>query len=85
MKYLCKDIVTFPFIIFQLGKADKGSISRQGGDMEDKDKKIQVEYFYSDKPMMSYSAMIRISEIEKGGEYITPSPKMNTRSIKWDW
>lgn len=53
--------------------------------MEDKDKKIQVEYFYSDKPMMSYSAMIRISEIEKGGEYIIPSPKMNIRSIKWDW
>lgn len=53
--------------------------------MEDKDKKIQVEYFYSDKPMMSYSAMIRISEIEKGGVYIIPSSEMNTKPIKLDW
>ena len=40
MKYLCKDIVTFPFIIFQLGKADKGSIAQEGGDMEE----ITIEY-----------------------------------------
>ena len=53
--------------------------------MEDKDKKIQVEYFYSDKPRMSYSAMIRISELEKGGVYIIPSSEMNTKPIKLDW
>lgn len=45
----------------------------------------QKEYFYSDKPRLVYSAIIKISELEKGWEYIIPSPKMNTRSIKWDW
>lgn len=45
----------------------------------------QKEYFYSDKPRLVYSAIIKISEIEKGGEYIIPSSKMNTRSIRCDW
>ena len=53
--------------------------------MEDKDKKIQEEHSYSGKPRMIYCVMIKISELEKGGEYIIPSPKMNTRSIKWEW
>ena len=45
----------------------------------------QKEYFYSDKPRLAYSAMVNIKEIEKGGEYIIPYSKMNTRSIRWDW
>ena len=45
----------------------------------------QKEYSYSDKPRLVYSAMVNIKEIEKGGEYIIPSSKMNTGSIKWDW
>ena len=45
----------------------------------------QKEYSYSDKPRLVYSAMVDIKEIEKGGEYIIPSSKMNTRSIRYDW
>ena len=45
----------------------------------------QKEYSYSDKPRLVYSVMVNIKEIEKGGEYIIPSSKMNTRSIRCDW
>lgn len=45
----------------------------------------QKEYSYSDKPRLVYSAIVDIKEIEKGGEYIIPSSKMNIRSIRCDW